>query len=98
MAGGPSTPRLAAAVSEAGGLGSIAGSMLSPDQLRAAIAEVRSLTRAPFAVNLFAPLPSPSTARVDEWSRLTGVAPSSPRPAPNVADQIDVVIRERVPV
>src|SRR5262245_57739437 len=98
MAGGLSTPRLAAAVSAAGGLGSIAGSLLGPDQLRAAIAEVRSLTRAPFAVNLFAPLPPPSTDRVEEWARLTGVAPSSPRPAPDVADQIDVVISERVPV
>jgi nitronate monooxygenase len=98
MAGGPSTPRLAAAVSEAGGLGSIAGSMLGPDRLRAAIAEVRSLTSAPFAVNLFAALPPPTTDRVDEWSRLTGVAPSTPRPAPNVNDQIDVLVSERVPV
>jgi nitronate monooxygenase len=98
MAGGLSTPRLVAAVGEAGGLGSIAGSMLAPDELRAAIAEVRSLTRAPFAVNLFAPLPPPSTARVEQWSHLTGVPPSPPRPAPSVDDQIDVLVAERVPV
>src|SRR5919204_2218764 len=60
MAGGPSTPRLAAAVSEAGALGSLAGAMLPPDDLRAAIREVRTLTERPFAVNLFAPLPPPS--------------------------------------
>ena len=48
-------PLLAAVVSNAGGLGSIAGAMLSPDELRAAIREVRASTSSPFAVNLFAP-------------------------------------------
>jgi len=48
-------PGLAAAVSAAGGLGSIAGAALSPDELRAAIREVREETDRPFAVNLFAP-------------------------------------------
>jgi nitronate monooxygenase len=97
MAGGPSTPELAAAVSAAGGLGSIAGAMLGPEELRAAIGRVRELTGAPFAVNLFAPLPAPSTDRVDEWSRLTGV--SRPVPTPRAfADQLAVVLAERVPV
>jgi nitronate monooxygenase len=48
-------PSLAAAVSNAGGLGTIAGVPLSPDALRAAIREVRAATTAPFGVNLFAP-------------------------------------------
>jgi nitronate monooxygenase len=48
-------PALAAAVSTAGGLGSIAGATLSPDELRAAIRDVRAATDRPFAVNLFAP-------------------------------------------
>jgi nitronate monooxygenase len=48
-------PALAAAVSAAGALGSIAGAALSPDELRAAIREVREATDRPFAVNLFAP-------------------------------------------
>jgi nitronate monooxygenase len=47
-------PALAAAVSAAGALGSIAGVALSADELRAAIREVREATDAPFAVNLFA--------------------------------------------
>ena len=47
-------PALAAAVSSAGALGSIAGAALSPDELRTAIHEVRETTGAPFAVNLFA--------------------------------------------
>jgi nitronate monooxygenase len=99
MAGGPSTARLAATVSNAGGLGSIAGAMLQPDELRATIAEVRALTDKPFAVNLFAPLAPPSERGVAEWSRLTGVEPPSapPRPA-SFDDQLAIVVAERVPV
>ncbi|MGB5065615.1 MAG: nitronate monooxygenase [Candidatus Competibacter sp.] len=52
MAGGPGTPQLAAAVSNAGGLGSLAGGYLQPESLRQAIAEIRALTDRPFAVNL----------------------------------------------
>jgi nitronate monooxygenase len=48
-------PALAVAVSAAGALGSIAGAALSPDELRAAIREVRDATDRPFGVNLFAP-------------------------------------------
>ena len=48
-------PALAAAVSAAGALGSIAGATISPDELRAEIHEVRAATDRPFAVNLFAP-------------------------------------------
>jgi nitronate monooxygenase len=46
---------LAAAVSEAGALGMIAGVPLSADQLRDAIDEVRAATDKPFGVNLFSP-------------------------------------------
>jgi nitronate monooxygenase len=48
-------PALAAAVSAAGALGSVAGATLSPDELRAEIRAVRDVTDRPFAVNLFAP-------------------------------------------
>ena len=98
MAGGISTPRLAAAVSEAGGLGSIAGAMLSPDDLRSAIREIRSRTAKPYAVNLFAPLPPPSSDRVTEWSRLTGVEAPAPKAVPRFEDQVAVIVAERVPV
>ena len=46
---------LAGIVSNAGGLGTIAGATLSADALREAIREVRAATNAPFGVNLFAP-------------------------------------------
>ena len=48
-------PSLAAHVSNAGGLGMIAGATLAPDELRAAIRAVRAATSRPFGVNLFAP-------------------------------------------
>jgi nitronate monooxygenase len=99
MAGGTSTPKLAAAVSEAGGLGSIAGAILSPDELRTEIAEIRTLTRRPFAVNVFAPLPAPGRERIEEWARLTGGAPELPPPPSwSFADQVAVLIEEAVPV
>lgn len=53
MAGGPSSPQLVAAVSEAGGLGSFACGMLSPQQMHEGVAHIRSLTHKPFAINLF---------------------------------------------
>jgi NAD(P)H-dependent flavin oxidoreductase YrpB (nitropropane dioxygenase family) len=42
MAGGPTTPELVAAVSNAGGLGILAASRLTPEQLRDAIQRIKS--------------------------------------------------------
>lgn len=53
MAGGPSSPSLVSAVSNAGGLGSIGGGYLSPEVLEAQILDVKSKTDRPFGVNLF---------------------------------------------
>jgi len=55
MAGGPSTPELVAAVSNAGGLGSLGGAYLNPQLLTHEIQETRKKTARPFAVNLFVP-------------------------------------------
>ncbi|MDV6373864.1 NAD(P)H-dependent flavin oxidoreductase [Deinococcus arenicola] len=55
MAGGVSTPDLVAAVSNAGGLGSVGAGYLKPEQIREAGPAVRRLTPGPFALNLFAP-------------------------------------------
>jgi nitronate monooxygenase len=55
MAGGPSTARLAAAVSAAGGLGFLAAGYRPVDGVREEIAEVRRATDRFFGVNLFAP-------------------------------------------
>jgi nitronate monooxygenase len=51
MAGGWTTSALVAAVSEAGGLGTLAGARITADQLRQQIADTRRRTRRPFGVN-----------------------------------------------
>lgn len=55
MAGGPSTPQLAAAVSNAGGLGMLAAGYLNAYQLAEQVKQTRELTKRPFGVNLFCP-------------------------------------------
>jgi len=55
--GGATTPELAAAVSNAGGLGSLALSWHPPDAVRAVIRATRALTERPFAVNLVLAFP-----------------------------------------
>ncbi|MDL4773758.1 nitronate monooxygenase [Actinomadura xylanilytica] len=55
MAGGASTPELAAAVSEAGGLGFLAAGYRTAGRMRADIERTRELTSRPFGVNLFMP-------------------------------------------
>ncbi len=52
-----SVPKMVAAVSEAGGLGILATGPLSADETRAAIREIRSLTKKPFAANASLMLP-----------------------------------------
>jgi nitronate monooxygenase len=58
LAGGPSTPELAAAVSGAGGLGFLAAGYLSADALGERVERTRALTDRPFGVNLFVPGPA----------------------------------------
>ncbi|MGB5798110.1 MAG: nitronate monooxygenase [Mycolicibacter algericus] len=58
MAGGPSTPALAAAVSAAGGLGFVAGGYRTPQQLADEITAARDATTGPIGANLFVPQPS----------------------------------------
>ncbi len=55
--GGVSTAPLAAAVSNAGGLGVIGGAMMGAERLRAEIRRTKELTDKPFAVDLLAPDP-----------------------------------------
>jgi nitronate monooxygenase len=111
MAGGYTTPELVAAVSNAGGLGSLAGAQLAPDELRGAIAAVRRLTDRPFGVNLFAPLPRPvvepgavaamhavlAPFRAELGLPEPQTQPSLPPPG-RVEEQLAVVAEERVPV
>src|SRR4051812_41800852 len=59
MGGGPGTPALAAAVSDAGGLGFLAAGYKTAAQVDDEIDAVRARTSAPFGVNLFLPNRAP---------------------------------------
>jgi nitronate monooxygenase len=65
MAGGPGTPALAAAVSNAGGLGFVAGGYVTADRFADDIAAARAATTGPIGANLFVPQPS-----VADWVQL----------------------------
>ncbi|MCU9948295.1 NAD(P)H-dependent flavin oxidoreductase [Pseudomonas sp. PDM13] len=65
---GVSTPKLAAAVSNAGALGSIGIGASTPDQARTMIRDTRALTAKPFNVNLFCHQPAQADpAREQAW-------------------------------
>jgi nitronate monooxygenase len=69
MAGGGSTPALAAAVSNAGGLGFLAAGYLTADAVREQVARTRELTDRPFGLNVFVPERSTvSTSDVEEYA------------------------------
>lgn len=53
MAGGPNTPALAAAVANAGGIGSFGFAYSTPEQIRADLAAARALTAGPLNANFF---------------------------------------------
>lgn len=82
---GVSTPRLAAAVTEAGGLGALGLGAQTVAQARDAIAELRSLTAGPFALNVFCHRPAQRDAAREaawivyltpEYAALAAVAPA----------------------
>lgn len=103
MAGGPSTPALAAAVSSAGGLGFLAGGYLSAEQVGAQIRETRALTDEPIGLNVFsaetwAP-PAADIARyaraLAPWARRVGCAPPQPVTVDAAAEraEADAIVR-----
>ncbi|HKC29748.1 MAG TPA: nitronate monooxygenase [Jatrophihabitans sp.] len=78
MAGGPSTPELAAAVSDAGGFGFVAAGYLSVDALRQALHRTRALASAPIGANLFVPGSDDSDERaINDYAR--ALVPESER-------------------
>lgn len=109
--GGLPSQRLTAAVSNFGGLGSFGGLGLTPDAIRDVIAEIRSLTSKPFAVNLWVSVEDDAAraSDADAFKRsLAALAPhfdalGEPRPryAASVPvqfeDQVRVLLDENVP-
>ncbi len=105
--GGVGTPQLAAAVCNAGGLGSLAGAYLTPAQLSAQIQQLRELAAAPFAVNLFIhqpePLhsdPAPVLSLLARYHQELGIDPPAipPSPAESYEEQVAVVLAAKVAV
>jgi nitronate monooxygenase len=71
---GVSTPALAAAVSNAGGLGSLGVGAMKAEAARKVIKETRALTNAPFNINVFTHAPAVANAAVEKaW--LSWLAP-----------------------
>ncbi|MGD0698305.1 MAG: nitronate monooxygenase [Trebonia sp.] len=68
LAGGPSTPELAAGVSNAGGLGFLASGYLSGAELADRCRRTRELTGRPFGVNVFVPGPAGDAAGVRQFA------------------------------
>ena len=106
MAGGASTPELAAAVGEAGGLGFLAAGYKTPEAVREEIAAIRSLTARPFGVNVFAP-PGDSdpgeveryAARPAEEASRIGITLGRAKHDDDAWEaKLELVVRERVPV
>src|SRR6202049_2908068 len=63
--GGLSSQRLVAAVSNFGGLGSFGALSLAPSAIQEVIAEIRSLTNKPFAMNLWVSMEDEGAATSD---------------------------------
>jgi nitronate monooxygenase len=87
LAGGPSTPALAAAVCNAGALGFVAAGYKTAAAMRDDIAQTRAGTDRPFGVNLFVPGGEPAdpavlaayAQRLEPDARRAGVALGAPR-------------------
>lgn len=107
LAGGPSTPALAGAVSEAGGLGFLAAGYKPVEAVRADLEALRRLTARPFGLNVFVPPSEPwdpgavrayATTLAPEAER-RGVALGEPRRDDDGwEEKLGLARSERVPV
>lgn len=88
-------PRLVSAVAEAGGLGILASATMTFDELRAAVAETRSRTVAPFGVNLradAADAPDRVQLLIDEGVRVASFALAPKESLINRLKEADVLV------
>ncbi|PIW28846.1 MAG: nitronate monooxygenase [Rhodospirillales bacterium CG15_BIG_FIL_POST_REV_8_21_14_020_66_15] len=100
MAGGGDTPQLAGAVSEAGGLGCMGATYLTPEAFRDAAATVRGRTNRAFGVNLFAPQevpPRPDDAGV-ALATVTEAGSAVDAPAPELPETMADPFARNFPV
>src|SRR3954452_21004642 len=100
LAGGPSTPALAGAVCEAGGLGVLGAGYKTVDAVGEDVAAVRALTGRPFGVNVFAtPAPVADPAAVERYAAALGDGAGAPRHDDDGWEaKLDLLAHERVAV
>lgn len=111
MAGGPTSPELVSAVSNAGGLGMVGAGYMSPEQLQIQIKTIRKLTDKPFGVNLF--VPSTYSTNVDNLERAMALLqpikdqynitnqltlPTFEQDCKTFLEHINIIIEEKVPI
>ncbi|MCK9918194.1 nitronate monooxygenase, partial [Microbacteriaceae bacterium K1510] len=108
MAGNITSPELVAAVSEAGGLGTLGGAYMKPDALRQAIRKIKELTDRPYSVNLLlynqpktAVVTPQLVAWINEMREAVGLEPWSGE-LPSFGDDLEecfaVVLEEKPPI
>jgi nitronate monooxygenase len=107
LAGGPSTPELAAAVSDAGGLGFLAAAYLTAESAGDRIEATRGLTAGRFGVNVFVPGSGPAEAsayrdyldHLARWARQRGAELGEPRyDDDDFAAKVELLTRDPVAV
>jgi len=107
LSGGVSTPALAAAVSQAGGLGFLASGYKAPAGVKDDLRQLRSLTAEPYGLNIFVQqsVPAPAAALSAYASALRPEAQryqvdlGEPRfDDDNFAEKVELAVGERVPV
>jgi nitronate monooxygenase len=110
--GGFSSQRLTAEVSNFGGLGSLGANALAPEAIKDVIAEIRSLTSKPFAMNLWVSMEDEGARTSDESAFNRSLAPLAThlaelgvaRPAYKpyspirFEDQVRVLLDAKIPV
>ena len=110
MAGGITTPELVAAASNAGALGILGASRLTPEQTQDQIRRIRTLTNQPFGVNLVIAQPEQNVQEVqkvqkilDQFRQELGLplregASEVALPPSRLSEQVGVIFEEKVPV
>lgn len=110
MAGGITTPELVASVSNAGALGVLGASRLTPEQTRDQIRRIKALTNQPFGVNLVIAPPEPNVQELqkvqkifDQFRQELGIplregAGEVALPSSRISEQLGVVFEEKVSV
>jgi len=108
MAGGLTTTKLIAEVSNAGGLGSLGAAYLTPEVLCSTIQEIRQLTDQPFGVNLFVPGEAREsqaniekmTTYLNKYRIALGIKENPPidNVSESFEEQVQVLLEEKVPV